>query len=526
MSGLKTVTTTILTERIQRYFRLGTSQYGIVYSGINEFYDMVEQIDFANRLYSISTSTDWYYLYCFVIMGLVSYGLLKLWKNFSNQEKTEDLCVLAIYHANETQIIIKYILKYPECFGKVSNLHCGSKRNEVVTSKLKSECKTDYNNSNTFFNHNTKITVNDIYFGMKGYILCKRYTYNIKIQDTDCDADQMYIELHLDVSNINKATDYITNMSKRMVEDRAIISLYHVKTFTEKSEGKNSISKIYSGPKLDTDNLKERFIDTFFHHEKERLWNMAKVVHFHREKMEKYGQSPQMGLLLHGPPGTGKSSFAYRIARTLNRHIVSLDIREFINNKRDLFQILKSPHIWDSTYIPSNVVFILDEFDLVVEELIYNKKLNDNKIQAFSKIVNDIISIDSEDLKEDEETKVNSIANSKFRLEDLLELLCGPVPNIGAIIIATTNNFEKIRKACPALVRPGRLTPVEFNHFHRETLQEMVHYYFDKRLEIDLPEVIDRPNSEIVELALNSTIMFDTKEEQFNNFQAELLKLI
>ena len=74
-------------------------------------------------------------------------------------------------------------------------------------------------------------------------------------------------------------------------------------------------------------------------------------------------------------------------------------------------------------------------------------------------------------LNEDKDTKLDVSSDitdctiqdeGEFQLEDLLEILQGPVPREGQIIIATTNKFDEIKNECPALFRPGRLTPIEF----------------------------------------------------------------
>ncbi len=47
-------------------------------------------------------------------------------------------------------------------------------------------------------------------------------------------------------------------------------------------------------------------------------------------------QTPAAAFLLHGPPGTGKSAFAARVAKALQRHLISVDLR----NIKTLAQLL------------------------------------------------------------------------------------------------------------------------------------------------------------------------------------------
>jgi hypothetical protein len=61
---------------------------------------------------------------------------------------------------------------------------------------------------------------------------------------------------------------------------------------------------IYHGPKETLETLKARYIDTFFHPEKEKLWNYLLKIHQDPNWFSMVGQNPQANLLLYGPPGS------------------------------------------------------------------------------------------------------------------------------------------------------------------------------------------------------------------------------
>lgn len=85
-------------------------------------------------------------------------------------------------------------------------------------------------------------------------------------------------------------------------------------------------------------------------------------------------------------------------------------------------------------------------------------------------------------------------SDDSFELSDLLEILQGHVPRPGQIIIATTNHFERIRKICPAMFRPDRLTPFEIGYMTRANVNELIAIYFgaDVRL-LTLSRTFNRP---------------------------------
>ena len=104
-----------------------------------------------------------------------------------------------------------------------------------------------------------------------------------------------------------------------------------------------------------------------------------------------------------------------------------------------------------------------------------------------------------------------------FQLEDLLEILQGPVPQEGQIIIATTNKFDEIYKECPALFRPGRLTPIEFGYLGSKEINKLASRYLGVNINIDFEPKM--ATSKIIEIITYAKIKNDP-----NYFTKELSK--
>jgi len=271
----------------------------------------------------------------------------------------------------------------------------------------------------------------------------------------------------------------------------------------------------YQGRNRTLTELEPIYMNTHFHTEKDRLWSLIKEIDQNKDYYRKYGQTPKLNLLLHGPPGTGKSSFAYRVAMCLRRDIISMDLTKYPN--RYIIDKLMHGYInicFSNGHMinPSRLVYVFDEFDRTIEFLIATqdkeKRLFEGKLKAMS-AGNGLASLlgisagksksgsrktnsgsDSE-CEEDNLTiqsegdasttdPSNASASQLLTIKDLLEIFQGVVDVNGRLIFAMTNHFDKIKKECPALFRPGRLTPVYFGYIGQETLFDIIQYYFKK----------------------------------------------
>jgi len=303
---------------------------------------------------------------------------------------------------------------------------------------------------------------------------------------------------------------------------------------------------MYQGRNRSLPELVPIYMDTHFHSEKDRLWSLIKEIDQNKDYYQQYGQTPKLNLLLHGPPGTGKSSFAYRVAMSLRRDIISMDLTKYPN--RYIIDKLMHGYInvclSDGNMInPNRLVYVFDEFDRTIEFLNAaqekEKRLFEGKLKSLSagqglaallgsatgkKSGKKTNSGSDSDYEEDDftipsvdDSASTGIASQLLTIKDLLEVFQGVVDVDGRLIFAMTNHFDKIKKECPALFRPGRLTPVYFGYIGRDTLLDIIRYYFKcadaNNTEDDLvarlpnelhslPSELQIPTSEIIEQAI------------------------
>lgn len=506
--------------------------------------------------------------------------------NFISKHKKNGYVSVEIYDTYNIKIINKYIELFPENIKELFDYSVGDKDLVCDSMYNKDITLTENNGINNIIKKNNRIKIYDTELGFEGFIewndYVKKYNSEKTNEKKETTVESKEITLHYPTitilsKNIKSPLNIIQNITDKIKEfEKNKITLWHYKVMLIKKNKKeesnldNYKEIIYEGPKRDINVREQLYIETFFHKEKDALWSFVKTINYNPEIIEKLGQVPKLNLLLHGPPGSGKSSFAYRIAMGLERHIVSLDLRE-IDTKSKMYQIFKNPHIEGHDVRSKGVVFILDEFDLGIKylhkkqrmrelylnnlekKIDYNNHLLDNLINNMNSIniKNDFIDkiINQNDFENQEEFKktkhsklstfvddlINTSKNQNimedvdsFVLKDLLEIFQGPIPLNGSIIIATTNDYEEIYKLCPALFRVGRLTPIYFGYADKDILNKISHYYFGKNIDVKIKEELKIPTSQIIEIAVQTITLknIGSGDEIFKYFESKILELL
>lgn len=171
--------------------------------------------------------------------------------------------------------------------------------------------------------------------------------------------------------------------------------------------------------------------DTLFFPEKKQI--MKQIDNFVNNKL----RLNKLCFLLHGPPGTGKTSLIRSIANYTNRYIFYVKLSE-IATFEDAFNIFFNTTILERIGgAASQYTMPLNKRILVLEDIdAENTKCHDR---------------DNPEKKYDTATNVHS----ELTLSDILQLFDGIYQSNGLIIIMTTNKVDKLD---PALVRPGRVT--------------------------------------------------------------------
>lgn len=284
-------------------------------------------------------------------------------------------------------------------------------------------------------------------------------------------------------------------------------------------------------------------MESFFHQEKEWLWRYCLTIDRKPSVFYNAGQAPYGNFLLHGPPGTGKSTLVYRLGMALSRHVVSVDLS--CMNKIEAYESIRTPKIMGVRCNVSHCIILLEEFDIAIDKLTkksvqspMTRKRNDGASQMACTCeflgVDDELCIScfarkKEEQEKEESEEVQKMNRNKFTIEDLLELLQGPIPNTQSLIFATTNKYHEIKTKCPALFRPGRLTPVHFDHLNAKSFDDLCLYHFGKTMDAKVPDqetpdqesprVIPHSTASIISMVMKAKTMHDDNDKAFEYFQ-------
>lgn len=365
-----------------------------------------------------------------------------------------------------------------------------------------------------------------------------------------------YLEINLNKNiNFDEYLEYVEERVRKYKFDNVTLKYFKI---IDDTENKCHDILLYSGKCSTEEELKKRFIDSYFHREKNRLWEVTRSVMKNTQLYENIGQGASVNYILYGPPGSGKSTFIYRIARALNLNIVSIDISS-VKKKKELYKMIQNPqnYMYEryGQYVYGDCIVVLEEIDNAIRRL-KEREENKTKIKKYMNGFFKSLYFDDDDdheniastedkkdtgtdkttdriVKKEKYSEMKSNYESieaDYTVRDLLDILQGSVSLNRSIIIATTNNFNFVNESCPELVRDGRLTPVYFGYLDRESFQEMCRYHFGKELaEEDLDRLFEGkdelkiPTSSVMEIIKEFKIF---NRESINDFYSAIEKKV
>lgn len=179
------------------------------------------------------------------------------------------------------------------------------------------------------------------------------------------------------------------------------------------------------------------------------LFNSIKDFISNRETYKKLNYPYNYCALLHGVPGSGKTSTILAIASELGRNICYVNVANL--NAQSLLKALN-----DGT---ENTIFVFEDIDAVSYKNAGTREKNDD---------------DNED-----DGKLSKLFG--MSLSDLLNVTDGLLASDGAICLFTTNYIDKLD---PAFLRAGRMNKVvEFTNMTPDVANDMIEAYLSTRVD-------------------------------------------
>ena len=304
-------------------------------------------------------------------------------------------------------------------------------------------------------------------------------------------TDRIIIELYSCVSNVAQIKSFVDDLTAKYLA--SIEAQREYKQF------------VYSLAKLDFDDFSyERWKESPFESTRtfqnlffdNREMVMKKVDYFLQNKawyFEK-GIPYSLGIGLHGPPGTGKTSFIKALANYTKRHIVTISLK-MIKTKKQLDGVF-----FEDRYSGSNKknsvgfdkkIIVFEDIDCsgdIVKDRAKNAptipcvNANPYCITGNTDVSSGFIKLDALTTKP---------VDDPITLDDILNLWDGICETPGRIMVLTSNHYEELD---PALKRPGRIDiTLEMKKASREIIAEMHRHLFKQDIHDDvLARIPDR----------------------------------
>lgn len=207
-----------------------------------------------------------------------------------------------------------------------------------------------------------------------------------------------------------------------------------------------------------------------------------------KEEHHRMGLPHHLGIMLHGQPGTGKSSLIHAIATETQRKVHYLNLGS-VDDDGELTKLLSSARTnW------SRVLLAIEDIDAAGVKV----QRESNEAQSTSKKKK------NKKTKEGDGSKsANKNDDSKISLSALLNVLDGMLCPDGLVVIATTNHHEALD---PALIRSGRFDhTIELKDLGQEEFVRMCHLFGRTPDEFPIDPTQRRTGAEMRSIILETT---------------------
>lgn len=212
--------------------------------------------------------------------------------------------------------------------------------------------------------------------------------------------------------------------------------------------------------------------DNKFFKDKDTILSKINFFIHNRDWYKKKGIPYTLGILLHGVPGCGKTSFIKALLNHTRRHAVSIQLSEKMDMK-ELTDIINRDKVDGIYTIP------VDKKIIILEDIDCMEKILHQRSDSTYPLPEEDTSL---------ETKLKYLVSPPTQtsptnsLSDILNMLDGIEESDGRILIMTSNRPEVLD---PALIRPGRVDiQIHFEKASLSVCKQILEHYYDTQCTI------------------------------------------
>lgn len=235
--------------------------------------------------------------------------------------------------------------------------------------------------------------------------------------------------------------------------------------------------------------------DSLFFPEKKDLLKLLDAFHAGTGRFAVRGSPKKLGVLLHGPPGTGKTSLIKALAARLDRNIVSISLGGISTNQALMDAVMDLKYNVADADVPvrltfKQTIFVLEDVD-AASTVVHKRSSStpepvspppapaDKDGDPVKALLECLFAGDDKPSGPAMAWGASKPVTDRLDLSGILNVLDGVVDTPDRILVMTTNHPEKLD---PALVRPGRVdVRLRLGYVQRREARQMVEHYVLRR---------------------------------------------